>query len=170
MIVELTDIAGASRRFDFELSPDELDLEDSDLSLKSGVHVTGEVEKTAAELMVRGSITGDGEIECSRCLDPVEQKLKIDFQVSFVTPEHFSADKENEVGEADLDTDILEGDRIDIKDIVREQILLNIPEQVFCRPDCKGLCPKCGANRNLIDCNCDLNETDPRWAALKNLR
>ena len=170
MIVELADIDGASRRIDIELSPESLELEDSDLKLKGDLHATGEIEKTAAEVIVRGSITGDAEVECSRCLQPVEQKLKIDFQANFVTPEHFSLDKENEVSISDLDTDVLEGDRIEIKDIVREQILLNIPEQVFCNPDCKGLCPKCGANRNLIDCKCDLNETDPRWAALKNLR
>ena len=170
MIVELSDIEGSSRRIDIELSPESLDLEDSDLELKGDLHVLGEIEKTSAEVIVRGSITGDGQIECSRCLQPVEQKLKIDFQANFVAPEYFSLDKENEVSVADLDTDVLEGDRIEIKDIVREQILLNVPEQVFCNPDCKGLCPKCGANRNLIDCKCDLNETDPRWAALKNLR
>jgi uncharacterized protein len=170
MIVELADIEGSSRRIDIELSPKLLDLEDSDLRLKSDLHVAGEIEKTSAEVIVRGSITGEGEIECSRCLQPVDQKLKIDFQANFVTPEHFSLDKENEVSISDLDTDVLEGDRIEIEDIVREQILLNVPEQVFCKPDCRGLCPKCGSNRNLIDCKCDLNETDPRWAALKNLR
>jgi len=170
MIVELADIEGTTRPFDFELAPDVLDLEDSDLKLKGDVHATGEIERTSAEVVVKGSITGDAEIECSRCLKPLERNLKIDFQANFVTPEHFSVDKENEVPVSDLDTDVLEGDRIDIKDIVREQILLNVPEQVFCEPDCKGLCPKCGANRNLIDCKCDLNETDPRWAALKNLR
>lgn len=170
MIVELADIEGTTRPFDFELAPDVLDLEDSDLKLKGDVHATGEIERTSAEVVVKGSITGDAEIECSRCLKPLERNLKIEFQANFVTPEHFSVDKENEVPISDLDTDVLEGDRIDIKDIVREQILLNVPEQVFCEPDCKGLCPKCGANRNLIDCKCDLNETDPRWAALKNLR
>ena len=170
MIVELADIEGTTRPFDFELAPDVLDLEDSDLKLKGDVHATGEIERTSAEVVVKGSITGDAEVECSRCLKPLERNLKIEFQANFVTPEHFSVDKENEVPVSDLDTDVLEGDRIDIKDIVREQILLNVPEQVFCEPDCKGLCPKCGANRNLIDCKCDLNETDPRWAALKNLR
>lgn len=170
MIVELADIEGTSRRFDFDLSPETLDLGDSDLTLKGDVHVTGEIEKTSAEVVVRGSITGDGEIACSRCLQPVEQKLNIEFRSNYVAPEHFAAEKENEVSVADLDTDVLESDRIEVKDIVREQILLNIAEQVFCEPDCKGLCPKCGANRNLIDCKCDLKETDPRWAALKNLR
>src|SRR5438552_2230952 len=170
MIFELVDIEGAPRGFDFELEPQPLDLEESDVSLNSSVRATGEVVKTAAEIVVKGSITGDVEIEFSRCLKPVDQKLDIEFQANFVTPEHFAVDKENEVSASDLDTDVLEGDRIDLKDVVREQILLNISEQVFCKPECKGLCPKCGADRNLIDCKCDLNETDPRWAALKNLR
>jgi len=65
---------------------------------------------------------------------------------------------------------VFEGDELDLTELVREQILLNLPEQTFCNPDCKGLCPKCGQNRNLIDCNCEENETDPRWAALKNLK
>jgi uncharacterized protein len=125
MIVELADIEGTTRPFDFELAPDVLDLEDSDLKLKGDVHATGEIERTSAEVVVKGSITGDAEIECSRCLKPLERNLKIDFQANFVTPEHFSVDKENEVPVSDLDTDVLEGDRIDIKDIVREQILLN---------------------------------------------
>ena len=170
MIVELADIEGSSGRFDFDFTPETLDLGDSDFTLKSDVHAEGEIEKTSAEVIVTGSITGEGEIECGRCLKPVEQKLNIEFRTSYVAPEHFAADKENEVSVADLDTDVLESDRIEVKDIVREQILLNISEQVFCDPDCKGLCPKCGANRNLIDCKCDLNETDPRWAALKDFR
>jgi uncharacterized protein len=57
-----------------------------------------------------------------------------------------------------------------LTELVREQILLAVPEQVFCREDCKGLCLKCSANRNLIDCNCEEKEIDPRWAALKNLK
>jgi uncharacterized protein len=68
-----------------------------------------------------------------------------------------------------LDVAVYEGDKIDLGELVREQIILNQPEQVFCREDCKGLCEKCGANRNLIDCKCEEKEIDPRWAALKNL-
>jgi uncharacterized protein len=74
-----------------------------------------------------------------------------------------------EVEEADLDEQLVEGDEVDLTEIIREQILLNLPEQVLCKEDCKGLCPQCGANRNLIDCDCGEDEIDPRWAALKNL-
>ncbi|HEX8637491.1 MAG TPA: DUF177 domain-containing protein, partial [Pyrinomonadaceae bacterium] len=68
------------------------------------------------------------------------------------------------------DIAVLDNNKIDVAEIVREQILLNLPEPVYCRDDCKGLCPQCGANRNLIDCKCEEKEIDPRWAALKGLK
>ena len=59
---------------------------------------------------------------------------------------------------------------IDIDELVREQVLLAVPERSLCQEDCKGLCPTCGADRNLKECGCESVEADPRWAALKNLR
>ena len=90
--------------------------------------------------------------------------------MSFVTPDNLTVEKEAELRIEDLDVSIYEGDKIDLSELVREQIILNLPEKIFCSEDCKGLCAKCGANRNLIDCNCDKKELDPRWAALKNLK
>ena len=170
MIVDLTSIEGSAHRFDVTVSPAELDVGDTSLRLTGEVHATGEVIKHTAQIDVKGSIRGDAEIDCTRCLGAVKHDLAIDFDVSYVTPEDFANDKEREVLSDDLDTDVLSGDRIDLKEVIREQIVLSLPEQVFCRRDCKGLCPKCGADRNLINCNCDDKEVDPRWAALKNLK
>ena len=170
MIVDLTAIEGSSVRFDFDVSPAEIDVQDENVSMTSDVRASGEVVKHIAQVDVIGSITGDAEAACTRCLTPVPQKLAIDFSVSFVTPEHFASDTEREVLPDDLDTDVLASDRLDLKEVMREQVLLNLPEQLFCKPDCKGICPKCGADRNLIDCKCDEADVDPRWAALQNLK
>jgi hypothetical protein len=62
------------------------------------------------------------------------------------------------------------GDELDLSQLAREQILLNLPEQVLCREDCKGICPTCGKDLNEGDCKCGEDEIDPRWAALKDLR
>ena len=169
MIIDLAQIEGTSRGFDFTVSAEDLGLEESNVKFLSEINASGDVQKQIAQVSVTGRITAHAEIDCTRCLKPVEQSLEIDFSVSFVTPEHFAVDKEREVGGEDLDTDVIDADHLDLKDVVREQILLNLPAQLFCRPDCKGLCPECGADRNLIDCDCDLNRADPRWAALKNL-
>ena len=168
MIIDLAELESSSRPFRFTIPGGELDLEDVTLRPAGDIQVGGEVRKGAAQIDVTGTINAPAEIECARCLTPISQDLTIDFVAAFVTPENFAADKEREVSPEDLDLDVIDSDRLDLKDVVREQLLLHEPEQVFCKPDCKGLCPKCGADRNLIDCNCDLDESDPRWAALKN--
>lgn len=170
MIVDLTAIEGSSQAFDFTVSREVVDVEDANIRLTSDIRASGTVVKHSAQVDVSGLIEGSAELDCTRCLKPIEQQLRIDFTVSFVTPEHFTKEKEREVTGEDLSVDVLEEEHVDLKDIVREQILLDLPEQVFCTPDCKGLCPQCGADRNLIDCKCDERETDPRWAALKKLR
>jgi uncharacterized protein len=61
-------------------------------------------------------------------------------------------------------------DSLALEDVLREQVLLALPVRTLCKPDCKGLCPRCGANRNLQACNCDPGPSDPRWEALSGLR
>ena len=170
MIIDLTQIEGTSRPFDLTISHDDLGLDEPNLKFLGDIVASGEVQKQIAQVNVSGRILADAEIDCMRCLKPVQQSLAMDFSVSFVTPEHFATDKEREVAADDLDTDVIDTDSLDMKHVIREQILLNLPAQLFCRPDCKGLCPECGADRNLIDCDCDLDRTDPRWAALKDFR
>jgi uncharacterized protein len=170
MIIDLAQMEEPSRPFETSIPADELDLDNPTFRLTGEVRASGEIRKGSAQIDVNGSIIAPAEIDCARCLEPIARELTIDFAASFVAPENFAADKEREVSAEDLDVDVLESDQLDLNQLVREQIVLNFPEQVFCEPDCKGLCPKCGANRNLIDCNCDLDETDPRWEALKNLK
>ena len=170
MIVDVSEIEESTRPFEFSISPGELDLEDPTFRLTGDIRATGQILKRTAQIDLQGSISAPAEIDCMRCLEPVSHVLAIDFDVNFVTPEHFASDKEREVSPEDLDTDVLDSDRIELTTLIREQILLNLPEQLFCRPDCKGLCLKCGANRNLIDCKCKEKEIDPRWAALKDLK
>jgi uncharacterized protein len=169
MLVDLTTIKDAPTVFEFFIEPAEVDLESDTATVKNTTKVRANVKKGIAQTDVAGTISTDLEIECSRCLQPTEHHFEIPFSAAFVTPENYTEAKEAELKGEDLDVSIFEGDRIDLKELVREQILLAVPIQVFCREDCKGLCQKCAANRNLIDCNCEEKEVDPRWAALKNL-
>ncbi len=170
MFLDLNIIKKTPYPFAFSVSPEEVDLEDETARLKTNAEISGELNKRIAQTDVNGEIAADVKIECSRCLQPVDEKLKILFSVSYITPEYYTEEKETEIGVDDLQIAVFEGDKIDIGELVREQILLNLPEQKFCREDCKGLCRKCGANRNLINCNCLEKEIDPRWSALKNLK
>ncbi len=96
--------------------------------------------------------------------------LAFGFEAVYVPSEELLSEGEAELEADDLDVDVLDADQMDMREVVREQLLLNLPDQIFCKEDCKGLCQKCGANLNLIDCSCKETEIDPRWAALKNLK
>lgn len=170
VIVDLANQESFVPEFNFSVNNDEIDLENEPVKLKNAVNVAAQLKKGIAQTDVSGNISVDVLFECTRCLTEIEQKLEFPFDATFVNPEHFTESKEAELNEADLDVSVLEDGKIDLTELVREQILLNLPEQVFCREDCKGLCEKCGANRNLIDCKCKEKEIDPRWAALKDLK
>ena len=171
MIVDLVTLEKSPQAFSAVFAPDEIDLEGAAVKLESPVTINGSIEKHILRADVEGEISAAAvKTDCARCLSPIEKDLKIPFRVSYVEPENYSQGSEVELSEDDLDVSILENERIDIKELVREQILLDQSESVQCRADCQGLCAECGANRNLIDCNCKEKEIDPRWAALKNLK
>jgi uncharacterized protein len=170
MIVDLAKLGNSSVPFDFTIQPDEIDLEGENISLKSAVKVAGDLRKGIVQTDVKGKISARISLECTRCLTEIEQDFDVSFEAAFVGAEHYTAAKEAELKGEDLDVSLLESDEVDLTELAREQILLNLPEQVFCSEDCKGLCEKCGANRNLINCNCEEKEIDPRWSALKNLK
>jgi len=169
MIIELDSFEGNLKRFDIEVAGDSVELDVDHARLFAPVRFAGQIYREGSEVDVEGRVEALMEIECARCLQPVQTPLRIEFKVRFLGEKDFEK-SEHEVSGDELDADLLKGDRIDLTDIIREQLLLNLPESLFCRLDCQGLCEKCGANRNLIDCNCIENEIDPRWAALKNLK
>lgn len=169
MIIDLITLGNSPRQFEFRLAPDDIDL-DGEAKLKDAVQVRGVLTKHIAQIDATGTIDTELELECTRCLQKIDNKIEIEFSVAFVTAENYTKAKEAEINTEDLDVSLIEGNEIDLAELVREQLLLNLPEQVFCKEDCKGLCEKCGANRNLIDCKCIEKEIDPRWSALKNLK
>jgi uncharacterized protein len=79
----------------------------------------------------------------------------------------FSADDETPEGEGCYVIDERARD-LDLTEALREEVFLAVPAFVECRPDCKGLCPRCGANLNDGPCGCP-PAGDPRWDALKGL-
>jgi uncharacterized protein len=170
VIIELQSIQGGSKTVDIEIPESEIDLSSEGLSLSKDVGLNANVRNASGITAVEGSIDTAAEISCTRCLEIVTVPMRFDFVSRFVGSESFGVASEHELHGEDLDYDAIEGESIDLRDIVREQLLLNLPQQVFCRKDCRGLCEKCGANRNLIDCKCEDDELDPRWAALKNLK
>ena len=64
---------------------------------------------------------------------------------------------------------LVENESIELDDLLREDILLELPTKFLCKPDCKGLCPGCGKNLNEGKCDCSARQVDPRLEVLKQL-
>jgi uncharacterized protein len=102
-------------------------------------------------------------------LKPVGVPVKAEFTVDYVTPDAYAASTAAELEERDMSLSVFDGEAVDMDELVGEQLLLALPSRILCSEDCKGLCPECGNDRNLKDCNCGSEEVDPRWGALKEL-
>lgn len=170
MVIDLANVVARPKAIEVIFSPDEINLDIDGTSLSGDVRYSGETERVNEKAHVRGTINAVVNVDCTRCLEPVTSKLEISFEDVFVDSEEDEAEVEIVLEAEELDESIAIDGKIDVAEVVREQIILALPDQVFCKEDCKGLCPKCGSNRNLIDCRCIEGDIDPRWAALKTFK
>jgi uncharacterized protein len=168
MIIDLASVHGNPKKIEAAFAAHEIEL-DEGVSLVDQTALTGEIWREGKRTELNGLIRADVSLECTRCLEPVAKHFDIRFRAVFVEPAG-AMRTEVEIAADALDESIVEDGRIDLADVVREQVLLAVPEQIFCRQECHGICVKCGSNLNLIDCKCADDEIDPRWATLKNLK
>lgn len=111
-------------------------------------HLQGEQETTAT-------------VVCSRCLTRFDVPLHAAWEQWLTDqPTYVEETEEREV-------QLIESDPVDLTPYIREAIWFSLPFVPVCREDCKGLCPKCGVNRNEVACTCDTERIDPRLAALQ---
>lgn len=169
MIVDLDSFEGPEQKFSFEVAAADLDLSDEAARPVGTFKVSGSVFNTP-QFEVQGRIEGLLELDCTRCLCPVPFPIDIAFDDVFVDPVEMSSSEERELSPSDMRADALSDRRIDLLEAAREQILLSLPTQFFCKEDCRGLCDRCGADLNRASCDCRADDVDPRWAALKDLK
>ena len=160
--------------FDVAFSPGEIEFFDKKLRQASALKAEGSVEllgNTLGEIRVQGQLSVIMESECDRCLEPARIPLESDFDLYYrPEPDPGRTRDEIEIDEGESQVAFYDGEGLELGDILREHILLSLPMQRICRDDCKGICPLCGQNRNLVACGCAIKPVDDRWAALKNLK
>ena len=121
------------------------------------------------DIRLRASYHGPFELECARCLEPVATNLRGEFDLIF-RPEDVDVDLgERAISEEETEIGYYGENGLQLEDVVREQVLLSLPSRTLCEDACKGLCPRCGGNRNQSDCQCEEAPADPRWNALAGL-
>ena len=98
---------------------------------------------------------------CFRCLADAEVHEQLDLREYQASDPH---------GDEELRTPYLHDDRLDLSGWARDALVLALPEQILCRPDCAGLCPVCGRDLNAEPHTHEEERVDPRWSALAALR
>ncbi len=169
MRVELASLDRHGGKFAHNYQPGELELDEERVTLVTPPRVAGRIQPSDSKVTIRGEATAELQVECDRCLKPLVIPVSSAFEVEYVTPDIYKAGQAAELLDEDLSLSVFDGEVIDIDELVREQLLLALPVQTLCREECKGLCPECGGDRNLADCNCLEVEIDPRWAGLKEI-
>ena len=133
------------------------------------VRLAGEVRPHDEIYSISGHCAAEGQLACSRCLEPVPWSVSEDFSFEYHLPESAPLDAEAGLDEGDLDVSFLQDQELDLIQLAAEQVMLAMPMRILCQSNCAGLCPRCGANLNKVDdCGC-APEIDPRWGALADL-
>ncbi|HUV70531.1 MAG TPA: DUF177 domain-containing protein [Terracidiphilus sp.] len=164
--------------FDLELAPEAVDLGEEakqvGLLATSGqaevLHEHRGPRDIVADIRLKGRFAGRFEVPCARCVEPVEIPLEAEFDLIFRPTAADGEPAERSITAEETEIGYYLKDSLLLEDVLREQVLLSLPVRTLCKPDCKGLCPRCGENRNSTACTCEVGPSDPRWQALSGLR
>jgi uncharacterized protein len=127
------------------------------------------IKKVGAEVVISGTIEADLELQCSRCLKDFRSMLTIPVNVVYNPVEILKGEDKHELKVDELDMGFYSGDELDLLDLVKEQIILNLSMKPLCSESCKGICLKCGTDLNANTCSCTDKGIDPRLEVLKKL-
>jgi uncharacterized protein len=150
---------------DEDLSAADPVWEEDDPNPDGAVHVAGRLSAAGpGRFYWHGKIDGNVTLECSRCLSEAHAHVSDEAHLIFAEP-----------GDEDTDDpDVYEVDPnaldLDLRPAIREQWLLAAPSFALCREDCKGICPRCGADLNAGTHDCSQQEADPRWDTLRKMK
>lgn len=123
----------------------------------SPVRLDLRLEAVVEGVLVTGTAHARSAGECVRCLVQLSDEVEVDVQELFAYPESDADDEE---------AFRLNGTLLDLEPVLRDAIVLELPYQPVCRPDCRGLCPVCGVDLNTVEQHDHENAVDPRWAKL----
>jgi uncharacterized protein len=130
----------------------------------SPVELDLRLEAVMEGVLVTGTARAALEGECARCLEPIHDDVEARFQELYVYIEHQTSHDEDD------DVSRLQDDLVDLEPQLRDAVVLELPFQPMCEPDCPGLCPECGARLAEDPDHSHEAPIDPRWAGLADLQ
>jgi uncharacterized protein len=150
------------------VSPETLDR--PELQALGPVTWRGQVVFVDPGFFLRAKLSYEQTLSCNRCLKPIVEPTREDVELMIRVEHGPEAESEHALHEKDLGDLYITEKVLETDPILIEQLQLNVPMKPLCRPDCKGLCPECGADLNEGACSCGDAKMDPRWASLAALK
>lgn len=165
MILELINILkndGASLPIDENLDFGKVGFGGVDYNFSKPCHITGSVRNISGVIRLSAKVSGKAGVVCGRCMAPLEISVNFDIE------ETLTSATESELAD-DGDSLVLCGSTLDLTQVALDNFFSSAGTKYLCKPDCKGLCPHCGVDRNKSGCNCDSEYIDPRLSVLNDL-
>ena len=161
----LREEVGARR--DYEFAEEALPLDD-EMTMQQ---IVGRIRftRTASGVLADADVRGSVEMPCMRCLSASTQTVALHFRDEFHSKIEVNTGLPLPTPDEEDPFYITENHLVDLGEAIREYALLELPMRPLCKPDCKGICPSCGADLNVNECDCSNDESDDRFAALKGL-
>ena len=173
MFLSVQELEVKKVRFEVAFPPGEIDFSDAGLMQATPLEAQGSAEllaNTLGEIRIRGCLKVRMRADCARCLEPADFPVESSFDLFYRPAAQAAHEQDIEIHAGETEIAFYEGEGIELKDVLREYVLLAMPMQHVCREECRGFCPVCGKNRNLVHCGCETKPVDDRWAALRNLQ
>ncbi|SHJ54885.1 uncharacterized protein SAMN02745163_02117 [Clostridium cavendishii DSM 21758] len=148
------------KQLDFAFEIESFDFEGEEIKATKPVHVIGELGLIGSIIELTVHINTELEFLCSRCLSSFLYTVDIDAVEKFTNNKEYNEDE---------DIVVITDDRLDINEVIINNIISTLPIKRLCNNDCKGLCQECGTNLNLTTCSCNSGDVDIRLAKLKEL-
>jgi uncharacterized protein len=126
--------------------------------------------RAGTELFLSGQVEAIATASCARCAEEFSAATQRPFRYVLAPKSLGYNDEQADLRADDLEFSLYEGDEVDLAPLIREQVLLALAARPLCREDCRGLCPRCGANLNEGECGCRTEAGDSRLSVLRTIK
>ncbi len=125
------------------------------------------IEKDKDVIFIEGHLKTTFVLTCSRCANDMDYPVDEFFRPMFIRGRE---PRDLQARDLSSDATYFQSDELDLGEALREQIVLAIPYQTVCSPQCKGICSQCGQDLNVGSCQCEKGETHSPFSVLKTLK
>jgi uncharacterized metal-binding protein YceD (DUF177 family) len=166
-LVPLFSLVEGGNRLELVGTPEELGIASSDAELDPEIRLAGDFYRADTHVEVQARVTAVVHQVCDRCVGPAPSAIDAPLRLYCERRGLRDSRSEEQVRAEDVGLLYYDGRTIDLREEIRQVVLLEVPWHPLCAPDCKGLCPRCGENLNIRDCGCPPERGHGPWDALR---